>query len=94
MAEDMEVFDRLLRGASPSPPERERPDVADLVHHHEGVARRPGEDLVEVALPVRDRGVQGDFPSTVTRQAQWGLLPTSIPSTGPVRDGVSMMASS
>lgn len=32
-------------------------------------------------------------PSAVTRQAQWDLLPTSIPSTGPVRDGVSMMAS-
>ena len=33
-------------------------------------------------------------PSAVTRQAQWDLLPTSIPSTGLVRDGVSMMASS
>jgi hypothetical protein len=66
----------------------------DLFHHHEGVVRRSGEELVEVALPVRDRGVQGDSPpSAVTRQAQWDLLPTSIPSTGLVRNGVSMMAS-
>jgi hypothetical protein len=33
-------------------------------------------------------------PSAATRRAQWDLLPTSIPSTGLVRDGVSMMVSS
>ena len=80
--------------AACSPPERVRLDVADLADYHEGVARRSGEELVEVALPVLNRGVQGDFPSAVTTQGQWGLLPTSIPSAGLVRDGVSMMVSS
>ena len=63
--------------------ERERPDVADLVDHNEGVARYPGEELVEVALPVRHRGVQRDFPLGGHEAGPVGPLPDVDPEHGP-----------
>ncbi len=78
---------RQIRRVEPGrsrPPQGERPDVADLVDHHEGVSRLR-EQLVELALAIRYGTAEDDLAFDGDKAGPVRALADVEPENGGVR---------